>query len=205
MTLVAQAVISSVVTVVLTMGTAYLLYRYRQRPMVSVEIVVNTRLATPTIDLVITNHGRSSVVITELNVYVPVQEIIPNSPPTTPPNFKRRRSFFRVRRKLSTHGSKCDLFEILAESSLSKGAAIIDLTQQTETIRIEPKEKAARTMRPQKLSPYSPKLEAPNPVTLVPSCKIASQRYAIWGPSVIVGHVGSDEHSLPMVISPEWK
>ena len=184
------------------MGAAYTLYRYRKQPMVSVEIVVDTQLAMPTIDLVVANHGRSAIVITELNAYVPIQEIIPNSPPLKPPTFKKRHFFFKVRRKMRTRGSRNDFCEMLAESYLSHGAAKADITRQRESIRIEPNEKAARSIRQQGLSPYLIKLDTPNLTTLVPSCKIANQRHEIWGSPVMVGWLGTDEHSLPIVMGP---
>ena len=143
---------------------------YCTGPMASIEIVVNTQLATPTIDLVVTNHGRSAVVITELSAYAPARDIMPDFPPPKPPAFKRR-CFFGIGRKRDTHGNRNEICEMLAEVWLSKGAAKADLTQRKETIRIEPNEKVARPIGQQGLSPYLIKLDTPNFITLVPSCK----------------------------------
>ena len=199
----AQTVGSSVIGIALTMGAAYLLYRYKQRPIVSIEVVVDTQAATPKIDLVITNHGRSAVVITELSAYVPARDIMPDLPPLTPPSFKKR-GVFEIRRKGDTHGNRNEICEMLAEGWLSNGAAKADLTRRKETIRIEPNEKAARPIGQQGLSPFLIKLHTPNSITLVPSCKIANQQHAIWGLPVMVGSYATDGHSISMVGGLSW-
>ena len=194
-----ETVASSVVPILLTMIAAYLLYLYTHRPAVSVEIMVNTRLATPKIEVVVTNHGRSAVIITELNVHIPAQQMLPGFPSLSPPIPERRLRLFRLRRKIGTQGSRNDFLESIAGSFLSEGALRAGIIEESESIRIEPHEKAARPLLQQKLSPYLLKIDAPDFFTLIPSCKTATQRYAIWGLPVTVGQAG--EHPIVMGVT----
>ena len=196
-----ETVASSVVTILCGMIAAYLLYRYTHRPVVSVEIIANTRLATPKIEVVVTNHGKAAVVITELNVHIPAQQLLPGFPSLPPPIPERRLRFFRLRRKIGTQGSRNDFLESIAGSFLSEGALRVGMIEEAESIRVEPHEKAARPLLQQKLSPYLIKVDAPDFFTLIPSCKTATQRYAIWGLPVTVGQAGE----LPVVIKVTYK
>ena len=62
----AENVGSSLIAIAIALSITYLLYLFRQRLMVSVQIMVETTAPTPEIRIVITNHGRSAAVITKL-------------------------------------------------------------------------------------------------------------------------------------------
>ena len=199
-----QAVATSLITLALSLLSAYLIYLYKQEVIASVEIVVNTRLDPNTLDVVVTNHGRAAIVVTELKIHFPAQAVLPGLPTLQGPNFKERR-FAKLRRKLKTQGSKNDLLEIVAEGQLSRGAFTNYVIKATETIRVEPHEKAARGIIGENLPPYLPKLEFPNPATLIPSCKIAKHKNEIWGSPVVIGKITGGEYDLPMVMEMKWK
>ena len=118
-----QAVATSLITLALSLLSAYLIYLYKQEVIASVEIVVNTRLDPNTLDVVVTNHGRAAIVVTELKIHFPAQAVLPGLPTLQGPNFKERR-FAKLRRKLKTQGSKNDLLEIVAEGQLSPKSTI---------------------------------------------------------------------------------
>ena len=138
-----QAVVTSLITLALSLLSAYLIYLYKQRVVASVQIVVNTGLDPNTIDVVVTNHGRSAIVVTELKIHFPAKDVLPGWPTLQGPSFKERR-FVKLRRKLKTQGSRNDLLEMVAEGQLSRGAFTHDIIKATETMRVEPYEKAAR-------------------------------------------------------------
>ena len=156
------------------------------------------------LDVVVTNHGRSAIVVTELKIHFPAQAVLPGLPTLQGPNFKERR-FVKLRRKLKIQGSKNDLLEMIAEAELSRGAFTHDIIKAIETIRVESHEKAARRIIGENLPPYLPKLELPNPETLIPSCKIAKHKNEIWGIPVIIGKTTSGEYDLPIVMEMKLK
>ena len=194
-----QAVVTSLITLALSLLSAYLIYLYKQKVIASVEIIVNTRLDPNTLDVVVTNHGRSAIVVTELKIRFRAQDVLPGLPTLPGPKFKERR-FAKLRRKLKMQGSKNDLLEMVAEGVLSRGAATHDIIKATETIRVEPHEKAARRMIRENLPPYLPKVEVSNPATLIPSCKIAKHKNEIWGSPVVIGKITGGEYDLPLVM-----
>ena len=198
-----QIAISSLLSIVLTLVATYLVHRYRQRILVAVEIVTNTTAAVPTVAFVVTNLGRSVVVVTELAGYVRAEEILTDFPPPKGPSFKKQH-LLKLRRKFRTPHGHTDLMAFVAERALSKGAGKFNVMEPTETIRLEPNEKAARTLHGKESGPYSIHMDAPNLLTLVPSCKIGKQRHVIWGPPVVIGGFGEGETFLPIAISPKW-
>ena len=198
-----QAVVTALIALALSLLAALLIYLYKQRVIASIEIVVNTRIDPNTIDVVVTNHGRSAIVITELKIHVPAKEVIPDWPMPEGPNFNKAR-LFKLRRKLKTPGSRNDLLMMVAEQLLSQGTLTHQIIKSTETIRVEAHEKAARPLSGENLPRYLPKLELPNPSTLIPSCKIAKHKSEIWGRPVLIGKFAVGEYELPMVMEMNW-
>ena len=199
-----QRVVAALIALALSLTVARLIYLYKQRLIASVEIIVNTRIDPNTVDVVVTNHGRSAIVITELKIHVPAKDVIPDWPIPEGPNFKKAR-LFKIRRKIKTRGSRNDLLEKVAEGQLSQGALTHDIIKTTETMRVEPYEKAARSLAGENLPAYLPKLDLPNPSTFIPSCKIANHKSKIWGSPVVIGKMKVGENDLPMVIGMNWK
>ena len=199
-----QAVVTALIALALSLLAAFLIYLCKQRVIASVEIVVDTRIDPNTIDVVVTNHGRSAIVITELKIYCPAKDVIPDWPIPIGPNFKKIR-LFKLRRKLKTQGSRNDLLMQVAEAQLSQGPLTHHIIKETETMRVGPYEKAGRPLTAENLPPYLPKLDLPNPSTLIPSCKIAKRNSEIWGAPVIISKSRAGENDLPMVIKMNYK
>ena len=201
-----QAVVTALIALVLNLFAACLIFFYKQRVIASVEIVVNTRIDPNTVDVVVTNHGRSAIVITELKIHIPVEDVIPGLPLPIPngPNFKKVR-LFKIRRKLKTRESRNDLLRMVAESQLSQGTFTHDIIKTTETMRVGPHEKASRPLKGQNLPAYLPKLEPSNPSTFIPSCKIANHKSEIWGSPVTIGKTKIGGNDWPMVLKMDWK
>ena len=199
-----QAAVTALIALALSLLAAYLIYIYKQRVIASVEIVVNTRIDPNTIDVVVTNHGMSAIVITELKIHFPAKDVITEWPVPNGPNFKKAR-WFKIRRKLKTQRSRNDLLGKVAEGQLSQGALTHDIIKATETIRVERYEKAARPLTGENLPAYLPKLDLPNPSTFIPSCKIANHKSEIWGSPVVIGKMTIGENDWPMVIGMNWK
>lgn len=170
----------------------YWINQYRQRTKVSVRIEVDTSIREPTIRVIAINDGRTPIVITELNVYIPAKEAFPKWPSPNPPAFAKQR-LFRVRRMLRTPGSKNDAFAVWANECLSEGAIKSRLIPQRERIRIGANESCSMRLgesrEPGQDKLLMVKTEAKS-LTLVPSCQITGQKESIWGPPVIVGNAG---------------
>ena len=153
-----QAVITASITLTLGSIVAYVFHRYKQRIIASVEIVVNTGIDPNTVDIVVTNHGRSAIVITELNFHIPVKDLMPRLPSPIGPK-PRKYWLFRIRQKFKTQGSKNELLEMVAQSYLSDGMVTHKIIKEIETITVGPSEKAARRLQGESLPQYTPKLE----------------------------------------------
>ena len=199
-----QAVTTAFIALALGLITAYFIHRYKQRVITSVEIVVNTGIDPNTTDIVVTNHGRSAIVVTELNIHIPAKDLIPGMPSPIGPKPKKY-MLFRIRRKFKTQGSRNDLLEMVAQSYLSEGMATHRVIKGIETITVGPSEKASRRLQGENLPQNTPKLETSNPVTFIPSCKIAEHKKEIWGSPVVIGKATVGEIDWPMVMMMDWK
>ena len=104
-----------------------------------------------------------------------------------------------------TQCSRNDLLRKVAEGLLSQGALTHDIIKPTETIRVDPHEKAARRLTEENLPAYLPRLNSPNPCTFIPSCKVAKRKGEIWGSPVVIGKFNAGKYELPMVIGMNWK
>ena len=206
----AENVGSSLIAIAIALSITYLLYLFRQRLMVSVQIMVETTAPTPEIRIVITNHGRSAAVITELDVHVCVDEITLQAPsgledsPLTlnpvAPKPPKRPPLSLIRQKLGTFGSESDRCALYAELRMSKGAGKIDVLNGIETITVMPNEKVSRLLEERESHPLAPKVKEINPLVLIPSCRVAKKKHAVWGRPAIVSIIDIGEHRLPMVI-----
>ena len=211
---IAENVASSLIATLLALALAYIIYRYRQRPSVTVEIVINTKLATPTTKIVITNHGRAPTVITELNVHFSLKGAKFQSGSSSgstffdsaqlPHGWFKISRLFWIRRKLKTLGSHNDMLTLFAESWLSKGSAKADLIDSTETITVLPHEKVSRELVGRELHPLTAHVELPAAATLIPSCRVAKQQHVVWGSPVIVSELKLGGHSTAMVGAFRW-
>ena len=199
-----QAVVTALIALALSLLAACLIYFYKQRVIASLEIVVNTRIDPNTVDVVVTNHGRSAIVITDLKIHLRAKEIVPDWPTPRGPDFRKAR-LFKIRRKLKTQGSRNHLLMKVAEKLLSQGVLTHDIIKANEAMRVDPHEKMVRRLEGENLPAYLPRLDSPNPTTLIPSCKIANHKGEIWGSPVVIGktNVGGDE--WPMVVTMGWK
>ena len=211
---IAENVASSLIATLLALLVAFLVYLYRQRPMITVEIVIDSGLAKPTTKVVITNHGRAPTVITELNVHMPLGNTTIHSPllpgiatlepsPLPPQWFKVPRCLW-LRRKLRVFGSHNDMLTSHAKLLLADGSVKHDVLNRTETINVMPNEKASRLLEGRKSHPLTPKMEKPLAVVLIPSCRVAKQKNVVWGKPVIVSQVNIDGYATPLVISYGW-
>ena len=204
-------IVSSAVGVALTLLVGYLLYLYRRRVAVSVELVTDTRVSPLSVDVVVTNHGRSPVVITSLDIHIPVESvwdgILAETGDGVPaPKMSR---FLKLRRKLRTNGSRNDALALAARAVLPHRSLTSKVIGPHETIRVEPQEKVARPfpLKDTKNSPwYMPHAgELSNPTTFVPSCKVANHKPLIWGPPTIIGRIVTESGDLPMVMGMNWR
>ena len=211
MTTLLLQIVSPSVGVVLTLLAGYLLYVYRRRLAVSVELVTDTRVSPLSVDIVVTNHGRSPVVITGLDVHIPAESVWDGilAGPAYGVAAPKMSRFLKLRRKLRTRGSRNDALAVAARGVLSRGSLTSKVIGPHETIRVEPQEKVARPFPPQdrKDSPwYMPQAgELSNPTTFVPSCRVAKHKPLIWGPPTIVGKVATESGDLPLVIGMNWR
>ena len=203
--------VSPAVSVVLTLLVGYLLYVYGRRVAVSVELVTDTRVSPLSVDVVVTNHGRSPVVITDLDVHIPAESVWDGILADTAdgvPALKMSR-FLKLRRRLRTRGSRNDAFALAARAALPRGSLTSKVIGPHETVRVEPQEKVARPFPPndRKDSPsYMPQAgELSNPITLVPSCKVANHKPLVWGPPTTIGNIVTESGDLPMVIGMNWR
>lgn len=211
---IAENVASSLIATLLALGIAFIIYLYRQRHMVTVEIVIDTGLATPTTKVVITNHGRAPTVITELNLHFPLaqakihstlssRDATLESDPLPPQWFKTPR-FSWIRQKMPIFGSYNDRCRLIAQSRLDKGSGKINVIDQTETITVMPSEKVSRLLVGRNSHPLTPQIESPSVVELIPSCRVAKRKHVVWGTPVIASEVRLGGHITPMVIQFRW-
>ena len=61
-----EGVVSSLIALLVGLSVAYLVYRYKERQSLSVEVHAETMTGGPVAEIVVTNHGKSTIVITEL-------------------------------------------------------------------------------------------------------------------------------------------
>ena len=86
-----EGVVSSLIALLVGLGMAYLVYRYKERQSLSVEIHAETMTGGPIAEIVVTNHGKSTIVITELNAYIPAKQIFPDELlPVAAPTFEKQ-------------------------------------------------------------------------------------------------------------------
>lgn len=212
---IAEHVVSSLIATLLALGFAFIIFLHRQKPMVTVEIVIDAGLPIPTAKLVITNYGRAPTVITELNVHIPLAQATIHSqlstrnitlePDPLPPQwFKIPRSFW-IRRKLRIFGSHNAMLTRVAQSRLGNGCAKINVIDQTETITVMPNEKVSHPLVGRDSHPLTPTLAMPATVELIPSCRVAKQKHVAWGVPVIASAIPVGDHIMPVVMSFGWK
>ena len=104
---------------------------------------MDSKLDPNKMDVVVTNHGRSAIVIADLKLHIPIEEVFPNLPDLERPQVKKPR-LVRLRRKLKTRGSRNDVLAMFADSWLSRGEVIHDVVGPQETILIGPKQPLAQ-------------------------------------------------------------
>ncbi len=189
--------ISAALGVILTLAAGYLIYKFRQRTAVSVEIAAASMAPLEEIAIVVTNHGRVPTVVAELSVYLPAAQILPDWPAPLPPDVVIPR-FHKMRRAFRTFGSKNDLHAMQARVILSDGAVKAEMIDQTETVTVMPKEKVARRFRR-----HDPRLlvlqtELPGRLTLVPTCRVSGHQHKLWGPPVFLSLATIGDKPTPL-------
>lgn len=194
-----QTVGAVLIGILLTAVAAYAVYKLRERPKVSVEIVADTMRSIKEIAIVVTNHGRVPVVITELSVYVPAEQIMPDWPAPNPPAVVTAR-FHKLRRVFRTFGSKNDLHALGAKKILADGAVKSGMMDETETLTVMPKEKGARRFDRRGPRVGAPMLELPNTLTLVPSCRAFGRQHEVWGSPAIMSFAEIGGQVVPVVV-----
>ena len=198
-----EGVVSSLIALLVGLGMAYLVYRYKERQSLSVEIHAETMTGGPIAEIVVTNHGKSTIVITELNAYIPAKQIFPDELlPVAAPTFEKQ-WFFTTRRKMRFLTSRNDAFGVMAEKVLREGAGRAQVLPSTQTIKVEPGERASRAIEGQDRSSYNPiRLDLPDSAFwLVPSCKTAKSKSEIWGPPVMIARARGGEYNIMVVNS----
>lgn len=125
--------------------------------------------------------------ITDLDVHIPAESVWDGIMADTAdgvPAMKMSR-FLKLRRRLRTRGSRNDALALAARAALPHGSLTSNVIGPHETVRVEPQEKVARPFPPddRKDSPsYMPQAgELSNPITFVPSCKVANHKPLVWG------------------------
>ena len=198
-----EGIVSSLIALLVGLSVAYLVYRYKERQSHSVEFHAETMIGGPIVEIVVTNHGRSTIVITELNAYIPAKQIFPSELlPMPAPTFEKPR-FSNIRRKMRLLVSRNDAFTVMAEKCLQEGAGRAQILPSTQTIKIEPGERASRAIEGQDRTSYNPlKFEVPDSALwLVPSCKTSKNKTEIWGPPVMIARAKGSECNIMVVNS----
>ena len=194
------SIVSPVVGVAVASLVGYLVYVNKTRITASVELVVDTKSVPPSVDVAVTNRGKSPIVVTALRVHVPAECI--GVPGGLGDRLKdvpiwRRNHLLGLRRRLKTSGSRNDAIAKGIKRAFPQGFGIIDVIGAGETIKIGPQEKLS------KATPLgdcwgSSWYELPivgelsNPIILIPSCKIANHRPLVWGPPKLVGRTSAE-------------
>ena len=189
------SIVSPVVGVAVASLVGYLVYVNKTRITASVETGRRHEVGPPSVDVAVTNSGKSPIVVTALRVHVPAECIgvpggLGNRLKDVP--IWRRNHLLGLRRRLKTSGSRNDAIAKGIKRAFPQGFGIIDVIGAGETIKIGPQEKMS------KATPLgdcwgSSWYELPivgelsNPIILIPSCKIGNHRPLVWGPPKFVG------------------
>ena len=200
MTLLLLSIVSPVVGVAVASLVGYLVFVNKTRITASVDLVVDTNSAPPSVDVAVTNRGKSPIVVTALRLHVPGECIgVPGGLGDflkDVPNW-RRNHLLRLRRRLKTSGSRNDAIAKGIKRAFPQGFGIIEVIGAGETIKIGPQEKMSRATPLGDCWGWSwyelPVVgELSNPMILIPSCKIANHRPLVWGPPKLVGKTSSE-------------
>lgn len=198
-----EGIVSSLIALLVGLSVAYLVYRYKERQSLSVELYAETMTGGPIAEIVVTNHGRSTIVITELNAYIPAKQVFPEELlPVAAPTF-RKQWFFTIRGKTRFLISRNDAFAVMAEKVLREGAGRAQVLPSTQTIKIGSGERASRALEGQDRTSYNPmRLDLPDSAFwLVPSCRTAKSNSEIWGPPVMIARAQEGEYNFMVVNS----
>ena len=191
----------SMIGVVMTSLVAYLVYAYKTHTAASIELIVGTESVPPKVDVVVTNNGRSPIVVTALRVHLPPEHLGLSGKFTDQLKdvpIWRRKCLLGLRRRLKTSGSRNDIIAERIAETFPQGFAIVHVIGGGETLRVGPQEKASRTVSLDECWGSSwyelPGVgELSNPILLVPSCKIAKHRPLVWGPPKLLGHASAGD------------
>ena len=185
----------SMIGVAMTCLVAYLVYVYNTRTEASIELVIDTSLTPPKVDVVVTNSGRPPIVVTALRVHLPPENL--GLPGKLTDQLKdvpiwRRKCLLGLRRRLKTPGSRNDIIANSIARAFPQGFARIDVIRGGETIKVGSQEKVSKTVPLNECGGSSwyelPVVgEVSNPILLIPSCKIAKHKPLVWGPPKILG------------------
>lgn len=177
--------ITAIVSLFVTLFVGYLIYRFNQRAIVSIGIYAKTMVKGPIAEIVITNHGRSPIVVTELKIEIPGEQLLPELFEPSP-TFDEQQVRALIRRRINVPFIMKDARADAADKALSNSAGSLTMLPPTETIKIGPGEKASRPLGKSDQENHLPKVELPRMLTLVPSCKLGKKRQRILGWPVIV-------------------
>ena len=192
-------IVYSMVGVAMTSLVAGLVYVYKTQTTASIELIIDTNPAPPKIDVVVTNSGRSPIVVTALRIHMPPDCLgLPGglTDPLKDVPIWRRGCLLGLRRRFKTSGSKNDIIAKSIKRAVPQGFAIIDVIKGRETMRVGSQEKVSKTA-PLNEAWGSFWYELPivgevsNPIFLIPSCKIAKHKPLVWGPPKILGRAST--------------
>ena len=185
----------SMISVAMTFLVAYLVYVCKTRTAASIELIIDTSPAPPKVDVVVTNSGRSPIVVTALRVHLPPSHLglsgkLTDQLKDVP--IWRRKCLLGLRRRLKTSGSRNDIIANSIERAFPQGFARIDVIRGGETTRVGSQEKVSKTVPLNEFwgsSWYELPVvgEVSNPILLIPSCKIAKHKPLVWGPPKFLG------------------
>ncbi len=178
----------------------YAVRRYRSRPKVSLETHIEQSLSDRTIDISITNHGNTPIIVDSWTVHIPLEELLPgvagvvDKPESRPPKrFGRIRGVTKRISRLLYKGSPLasmnEISRLLAQSALGEPHGRHQLLDPGARQRIEAGESVVRRFpRTGSLRQTWKIVSNTQQLTIIPSCHIVGRRGRLWGlPSYLIG------------------
>ena len=178
----------------------YAVRLYRSRLKVSLETHIEQSLSDRTIDISITNHGNTPIIVDSWTVHMPLEELLPgiagvvDKPESRPPKrFGRIRGVTKRINRLLYKGSPLanmnEISQLLAQSALGEPHGRHQLLDSGARQRIEARESVVhRFPRTGSLTQTWKIVSNTQQLTIIPSCHIVGHRGRIWGlPSYLIG------------------
>ena len=177
---------------------------HRSRIKVSLETHVQHSGSDRRVEMSVTNHGNTAIILDSWTVHMPMDDLLPRLaekvrkaegedkfPPIKRFNTLRhvtRRACGRLRRK-DHIGMQNEIGRALARSELSKVHLRHQMLDPGTTQRIEPRESTAHTFPQTSANPQGPKIGSDmESLTIIPSCHVVGHQRRIWGwPTTLFG------------------